>query len=124
MEREDFVKTITRCLRKAFLDVAWSFSTDEDQVAKICLASDGYLIINYVRTPYCIFDVERVKYGIDQLKEDYYIFIYFSDERALKIGSIGSTDYIVLQAEKNEEIIVYKHTRRKLLEPNEVHRGS
>lgn len=113
MDRENFIKTITRCLRKAFLDVTWSFSTDEDQIAKICLASDGYLILNYVRTPYCISDVERVKYGIDQLNEDYYISIFFVDGNTLKIGSIGSTDYITLQAEQAGEIILYKHDRRK-----------
>ena len=113
MNRAEFVNTITRCLRKAFLDVTWSFSTDEDQVAKICLGVDGCLILNYVHTPYCVSDVERVKYGIDQLKENYYISIDMKDGNAFQIGTVRSTDYITLKTGKTEDIILYKHDRRK-----------
>ena len=113
MNREEFVSTITRCLRKAFLDVNWSFSTDEDQVAKICLATDGHLILNYVQTPYCISNVERIKYGIDQLNENYFILIFMNDGNILQIGTARSIEYITIQTGKTEDIILYKHDRRK-----------
>ena len=114
MDRGEFISTLTRCLRKAFLDVTWSFSTDEGQVARICLASDGHLILNYVSTPYYISSVNRVKYGIDELNEDYYIEIGMEDDTILRIGTTRNTDYITLHTEKTNDIILYRHVRKKL----------
>lgn len=117
MNRDDFINSITRCLRKAFLDVTWHFSTDEDQDAKICLAADGHLILNYVQTAYCISNIEQVKYGIDRLNENYYISLFMNDGNILQIGTIRSTDYISLQTEKNDNIILYSHNRRRPFAP-------
>ena len=114
MNREEFISSITRCLRKAFLDITWSFSTDEDQIARICLAADGRLILNYVPTPYNISFVEHVKYGINQLNQNYFISLFMNDGNILQIGTVRSTDYITLQTGKTDDIILYKHERRKL----------
>lgn len=113
MNRDDFISGIKRCLRKAFLDVTWRFSTDEDQDAKICLSADGHLILNFVQTPYCISNIERVKYGIDQLNENYYISLFMNDGNILQIGTVRTTDYITLQTKKTDEIVLYKSDRRK-----------
>lgn len=113
MNRAEFVNTITRCLRKAFLDVTWPFSTDEDQVARICLATDGRIILNYVTTPYNIANVEHVKYGINQLNQNYFISLYMNDSNILQIGTVRRTDYIILQTGKTDDIILYKHERQK-----------
>lgn len=113
MDREEFVSTLIRCLRKAFLDVTWSFSTDEDQDARICLASNGYLILNYIPTPYHFSRVKRVKYGINELNENYYISIGMDDNTSLQIGTARNIDYITLHSDKSDDIILYQHKRRK-----------
>lgn len=114
MDRGEFISTLNRCLRKAFLDITWSFSTDEDQVARICLASDGHLILNYVSTPYYISRVKRVKYGIDELNENYYISIGMDDDTILQIGTARNTDYISLHTGNTNDIILYRNERKKL----------
>lgn len=108
MNREDFIDTLDRCRKKAFLDVTWSFSTDEDEDAKICVDSRGYLIFNYVKTPYNIENVERIKYGIDELDNDYYFIICMKDGNCLRIGEAGGEEYILLQTGKTDDIYLYR----------------
>lgn len=115
MDRESFIDALIRCRRKAFLDVTWSFSTDEDEDAKICLDRDSYLIFHDVKTPYNVENVERVKYGIDEMNADYYFTIVMKDGNRLRIGETDNNEYILLQTGKTEDIYLYqskptKHT--------------
>lgn len=108
MNREGFIEALDRCRRKAFLDVTWSFSTDEDQDSKICLDKTGYLFFHDVKTPYNIDDVERVKYGIDELNDDYYFLIRLKDDNQLRIGEAKGIEYILLQTGKTDDIYLYQ----------------
>ena len=108
LNREDFIEALDRCRRKAFLDVTWSFSTDEDEDAKICLDRNGYLIFHDVKTQYNVENVERVKYGIDELNDDYYFLIGCKDGNQLRIGEAKGIEYILLQTGKTDDIYLYR----------------
>ena len=108
MNREDFIDALMRCRRKSFLDVTWSFSIDEDEDAKICLDRDGFLIFHDVKTPYNVEDVKCVKYGIDEVNEDYYFTIVMKDGNRLRIGEARGKEYILLQTGKTEDIYLYQ----------------
>ena len=108
MDREAFINALMRCRRNAFLDVTWSFSTDEDEDTKICLDRDGYLIFHDVKTPYNVEDVERVKYGIDEVNDNYYFTIVMKDGNRLRIGESRDNEYILLQTGKTEDIYLYQ----------------
>ena len=108
MNRENFIEALERYRRKAFLDVTWSFSTDEDEDAKICLDRNGYLIFHDVRTPYNVDNVERVKYGIDEVNDDYYFTIDTKGGKRLRIGQSEGIAYILLQTGKTDDIYLYR----------------
>ena len=112
MEREEFIETLERCLRKAFLDVTWAFSTDEDEAAKLCLANDNSLILNYVRTQYQIESIERIKYAIDECRDDYSVTLFMKDGRRLRIGEEKDEAYILLQSDNCDDICLYRDKRR------------
>ena len=108
MNREVFIDTLDRCCKKAFLDVTWTFSTDEDQDARLGLDNDGYLILNYVKTPYNVEDVVRIKYGIDNPNDDYYFTIDMKSGHRLRIGEAEGIAYILLQTGKTDDIYLYR----------------
>lgn len=108
MDREDFIAALRRCLKKAFLDVTWSFSTDEDEDAKLCLDRDGFLIFCFVRTPYQASGVLRVKYGIDEAAGDYYVVLDMKDGSRLRIGEARGEAYILLQTGTTEDVCLYR----------------
>lgn len=108
MDREDFIDALIRCRRKAFLDVTWTFSTDEDEDARICLDKSGFLELNDVKTPYNVSDVKRVKYGIDELNGNYYFTLVMKDGNRLCIGEARGNEYILLQTGKTEDIYLYQ----------------
>lgn len=107
MDRDSFAEALTRCCRKAFLDVTWTFSSDEDEDARICLDRNGYLIVNDVTTPYNVEDVERVKYGIDEFNDDYYFSVCLKGGSRLRFGEINGNEYILLQPAGSGGIRLY-----------------
>ena len=114
MERQEFITTIDRCLKNAFLDVTWSFSTDEDYVANLSISKDDRLIFRYVKTPYRIADVRFIKYSVNEHTNDCYIVLFTDDGNSLQIGESKGRAYILLHTGKTDDIYLYRGPEKHL----------
>ena len=108
MNREEFITTLRRCLRKAFLDTVWTFSTDEDEDAKLCLDGQDRLVFCFVKSPYTLEHIAHVKYGIDEGAEDYYVILELREGGRLRIGEERGEAYILLQTGRIGDIQLYR----------------
>lgn len=95
MTQAEFMTRISRCIEKAFLDTSWVITSDEDEVADICVDRSGRILLQDKPTKYNVKQAVKIKYGIDSQAENYYILISFSDGSTIRFGNFKERKYIV-----------------------------
>lgn len=94
MTQAEFMTRIGRCMEKAFLDTNWIITSDEDEVADLCVDRSGRILIQDNPTGYTVNQVVKVKYGIDGQADNYYILISFGDGSTIRFGNSKERKYI------------------------------
>lgn len=87
MTQAEFMIQIRRCVEKAFLDTSWGITSDEDEVADLCVDRSGSILLQDKNTGYNVAHVTKIKYGINGRKENHYILISFRDGTDLRFGN-------------------------------------
>lgn len=49
MTQAEFMTRISRCIEKAFLDICWVVTSDEDEVADLCVDQSGMILLQDMR---------------------------------------------------------------------------
>ena len=94
MTQAEFMTRISRCIEKAFLDTSWVITSDEDEVADLCVDRSGMILLRDKPSGHNVKQVTRIKYGIDSQAENYYIVISFSDGSDIIFGNRKEQKYI------------------------------
>lgn len=95
MTQTEFMTRISRCIEKAFLDTSWVVTSDEDEVADLCVDRSGRILLQDKPTGYNVKQVVKIKYGIDSKAENYYILISFSNGSTIQFGNKKEQKYVV-----------------------------
>lgn len=96
MTQSEFMARTSRCMEKAFLDTSWVLTSDEDEVADICVDQTGRILLHDELVSHTVRQVVRIRYGIDSPSENYYVLIEFSDGASIQFGNRKEEKYITI----------------------------
>ena len=96
MNRDVFIRDLRRCIEKAFIDDVWTFSGDPDENSEITIDENDHIQLYKLKSEYTCHDVKYIKYGINEVDEDYYISMRFHNGDTMNLGCSNSQKYLVL----------------------------